>query len=114
MAAPLTDHPIKLNGFEVALPAKVDVILLAMPDSRDVKAERERLADWWFVHWFGGNLYCLRLKAGGPNVEGTPAQLHVPKHPWLLRARLDDAIPALFDQYPIHRERPFVFLSLRD
>jgi hypothetical protein len=110
----ITTNPVVLNGFEVKLPETIGVIVKSMPDPRDVKAERERLAGWWFVHWYWGKLYCLRLKSGGPNIEGQPMHLEVREHPWLLRARLDDALPAVFDRYPAHRHRPFSFLSQRE
>jgi hypothetical protein len=103
-----------LNGFDVELPAKVDVIVRPMPEPSDVKPERERLAGHWFVHWFRGELYCLRLRAGGPNIEGRPERLATADHPWLLRARLDDVIATVFDRYPALRLRPFSFLSRRD
>src|SRR5438270_5195202 len=82
-----------------------------MADSKNVAAEREHLDGWWFVHWYEGNIYCLRLKAGGPNIGGTPTQLEIAKHPWLLRARLEDAVSNVFDRYPAHRRRPFSFLA---
>ena len=111
---PRTSDPKVLNGFEIELPETVDVIIKSMADAGEVKAERERLADWWFIHWHGGKLYCLRLKAGGPNIDGQPAQLDVHEHPWLLRARLDEAISTVFDRYPAHRHHPFSFLSQRE
>lgn len=111
---PITSDPKVLNGFEVELPETVDVIIKLIADPGDVKAERERLADYWFVHWHGGKLYCLRLKAGGPNIDGQPAQLNVNEHPWLLRSRLDDAISTVFDRYPVYRHHPFSFLSQRE
>jgi hypothetical protein len=79
---------LTLNGFEVVLPTTVDVVLRSMPSPSDVAAERERLAGYWFVHWVGGVLYCLRLKGGGPNVAGEPKPLKVSDHPWMFRARL--------------------------
>jgi hypothetical protein len=48
---PVTSRPMVLNGFEIKLPETVAVIVRSIPDPRDVKAERERLAGWWFVHW---------------------------------------------------------------
>ena len=109
----VSDRPLVLNGFEVELPAEIDVIVRPLPDPEQVKAEREHLATHWFVHWFGGELYCLRLKAGGPNIGGRPARLRVAEHPWLLRARLDDVIELVFEQYAAIRLRPFSFLSRR-
>lgn len=111
---PVLDTALLLNGFRVELPAKIDVIVQPMADPGDVRAERERLAGHWFVHWLGGRLYCLRLKAGGPNINGRPARLKVAEHPWLLRARLDDVIATVFEQYPAVRHRPFSFLSRRE
>ena len=64
------NRPLLLNGFVAELPSELDVLVRPMPDPSEVKAERERLDAYWFVHWFGGELFCLRLKAGGPNVEG--------------------------------------------
>lgn len=106
--------PLVLNGFDVELPVEVDVVVRPMPESSGVKSERERLRGHWFVHWYGGQLYCLRLKAGGPNIEGHPARLATADHPWLLRARFDDIIANVFDKYPALRLRPFSFLSRRD
>lgn len=111
---PALAKPLVLNGFHVELPAEIDVIVRPMADAGEVKAERERLAGHWFVHWLGGKLYCLRLKAGGPNVSGQPDRLKVAAHPWLLRARLDDVIATVFEQYPAIRYRPFSFLSRRE
>ena len=109
-----SDHPLLLNGFEVELPAEVDVLVVPMVDPADVKVERIDFSGYWFVHWLGGKLYCLRLKAGGPNPSGTPARLHTNEHPWLLRARLDDMIETVFERYAALRHRPFTFLSQRD
>jgi len=111
---PALAKPLILNGFHVQLPAEIDVIVRPMADAGEVKAERERLAGHWFVHWLGGKLYCLRLKAGGPNMSGQPERLKVAAHPWLLRARLDDVIATVFEQYPAIRYRPFSFLSRRE
>jgi hypothetical protein len=89
----------------------VEVIVRPVPDPKDVKPERERLEGHWFVHWFGGELYHLRLKGGGPNVDGEPRTLRVRDHPWLLRARLDDTIGSALPKYEPIRERPFTFLA---
>ncbi|NJO32011.1 MAG: hypothetical protein HC869_01615 [Rhodospirillales bacterium] len=110
----VVDKPLVLNGFQVELPADIDVIIRPMPDPVEVRAERDRLASYWFVHWLGGELYCLRLRAGGPNLSGRRAQLKVIEHPWLLRARLDDVIATVFKRYPALRLRPFFFLSQRE
>lgn len=110
----VSDRPLVLNGFEVELPAEIDVIVRPLPDPEQVKTERERLATYWFVHWLGGELYCLRLKAGGPNISGRPQRLKVAEHPWLLRARLDDVIESVFEKYAAIRLRPFSFLSRRE
>ncbi len=103
-----------VGNCEVELPTEVDVIIRPLLDPEQVKTERERLADHWFVHWLGGELYCLRLKAGGPNISGRPERLKVAAHPWLLRARLDDVIELVFAQYAAIRLRPFSFLSKRE
>jgi hypothetical protein len=111
---PAPDRPLLLNGFAVELPAELDVIVRPMIDPADVKGERERLAGFWFVHWLSGNIYCLRLKSGGPNLSGVPARLKVNEHPWLLRARIDDVIETIFVRYTALRHRPFTFLSQHD
>jgi hypothetical protein len=108
---PAQAHPLVTNGFEVLLPEFVDVIVRSLPDPRDVKPERERLEGFWFVHWFDGKLFHLRLKSGGPNVDGDNQTLHVAGHPWLLRARLDDAIGAALPKYEPISRRPFTFLA---
>ncbi|WP_146739730.1 hypothetical protein, partial [Hyphomonas pacifica] len=53
------------NGLNVTLPDDVDVIVRDFTDGKLVADERERLRDHWFVHWFEGKLYHLRLRAGG-------------------------------------------------
>jgi hypothetical protein len=111
---PILGRPLILNGFCVELPTEIDVIVRPMPDPGEVKGERERLARHWFVHWLGGELYCIRLKAGGPNIAGEPHRLKVAEYPWLLRARLDDAIPNVFERYRAAGLRPFSFLAQRD
>jgi hypothetical protein len=103
-----------LNGFEVDLPAEIDVIVQSFPDASDVKDERDRLGSHWFVHWLDGELYCIRLKPGGPNILGHPRRLKTCDYPWLLRARLDDVIATVFDRYAALRRRPFSFLAQRD
>ncbi|WP_291198188.1 Piwi domain-containing protein [Hyphomonas sp.] len=101
------------NGLSVTLPDDVDVILRDFPDGKLVADERDRLRDHWYVHWFEGKLYHLRLRAGGPNVEGEPISLKTRAHPWLLRARLEDAVSEVFAQYEPFRQRPFSFLALK-
>lgn len=101
------------NGFEVTLPEVVDVVIRDLPDPKEVKAERERLKTFWFVHWLGGKLYHLRLQGGGPNIEGNLSKLETKMHPWLLRSRLDDAIGMALPKYEALRERPFTFLAQR-
>lgn len=103
--------PLTTNGFEVDLPATIDVVR-ELADPKDVKAERERLDGHWFVHWLGGKLYHLRLRGGGPNIDGEPKTLNVTEHPWLLRARLDDAIGTALRKYEPIRERPFTLPPL--
>jgi Piwi domain len=104
-------HPLFTNGFKVDLPEKVDVVVREFPNPADVKAERQRLEGFWFVHWVGGKLYHLRLKSGGPNVDGVLEALSVGDHPWLLRARIDDVIGDAVSQYEPIRLRPFTFLA---
>ena len=99
------------NGFEVDVPGEVEAIVRDLPDPSEVKLERERLASFWFVHWIDGKLFHLRLKAGGPNVEGKPVALPTAMHPWLLRARLDDAIEFAMPKYAALKKRPFTFLA---
>src|SRR6266403_154242 len=113
MSHPALAHarPLFTNGFNVNLPEAVDVIVRDFPHPSDVKAERQRLQDYWFLHWVGGKLYHLRLKSGGPNVDGEMQNLRVSEHPWLLRARLDDAIGQAVSQYDPIRVSPFTFLA---
>lgn len=103
-----------LNGYEIELPPEVEVIVRPLPDPTAVKPERERLAGHWFVHWMGGQLYCLRLKTGGPNISGDRRQIPTHECVWLLRARVDDIIETVFDRYHAHRYRPFTILAQRD
>ena len=102
---------IDTNGFEIALPESVSAIVRDVPDPRDVSPERERLSGYWFVHWLGGKLYHLRLRAGGPNVDGQESTIATNQHPWLLRARLEDAISEVFHKYDPQKLRPFRFLA---
>ncbi|WP_192357303.1 argonaute/piwi family protein [Mesorhizobium mediterraneum] len=104
-------RPLASNGFEVSLPGQLDVIVRALPDPSEVKAERARLKGYWFVHWFDGKLFHLRLKAGGPNVDGNHEVLETAAHPWLFRARLDDALEDALPNYSAVRQRPFTFLA---
>jgi hypothetical protein len=115
MSYPASQHarPLLTNGFNVNLPEAVDVIVHDFPYPSDVKAERQRLQDYWFLHWVGGKLYHLRLNSGGPNVDGEMQSLRVSEHPWLLRARLDDVIGQGVSQYNPIRVPPFTFLAQR-
>ena len=102
------------NGFKVILPDTVDVLVREFPDGAAVKAERERVSDHWFVHWFQGMLYYLRLKDGGPTVSGRQHSLNTRDHPWLLRSRLEDSVGEVFHMYePIWR-RPFTFRAKKE
>lgn len=103
--------PLLTNGFSVELPETMDVVIREFPHPGEVKAERERLNGFWFVHWVGGRLYHLRLHNGGPNVDGTVRPLRVAEHPWLLRARIDDVVGDAVSQYEPIRRRPFTFLA---
>lgn len=67
--------PLVTNGFEVELPKEIEVTVRDLSDPSEVKAERERLSGYWFIHWSDGKLFHLRLKAGGPNIEGQPIVL---------------------------------------
>ena len=104
-------RPLLTNGFKVELPETIDVIVREFPHPSEVKAERQRLDGHWFVHWVGGRLYHLRLRSGGPNVDGEVKPLRVSEHPWLLRARIDDVIGDAVSQYEPIRVRPFTFLA---
>ncbi|MBI1204955.1 MAG: hypothetical protein GC182_20830 [Rhodopseudomonas sp.] len=106
-------RPLVTNGFAVELPDLIEVLVRDFPDPKEFKAERERLDGYWFIHWVGGKLYHLRLKAGGPNVEGDPKSIRVSEYAWLLRSRLDDAIGAALPKYNPVRQRPFTFLAQR-
>jgi hypothetical protein len=110
----VSNGPLVLNGFEIELPEEIDVVVRPLPSPSDVKAERERLGEHWFVHWLGGELYAIRLKPGGPNVAGEQRRLKVADHPWFLRSRLDDVIATVFPQYEALRQRPFSFLAQRE
>lgn len=104
-------HPLVSNGFEVILPGQVEVIVRDLLDASEVKEERTRLNGYWFVHWFDGKLFHLRLKAGGPNVDGEHKLLRTADHPWLLRSRLDDALEEALPRYAAVKKRPFTFLA---
>jgi len=106
-------RPLTTNGFEVILPAMVEVITREIDDPTEVRSERERLRDHWFVHYHEGRLYHLRLRAGGPNVEGETVLISTQDHPWLLRSRLEDAVAEAMPQYEALRQRPFTFLAKR-
>ena len=103
--------PLVTNGFEVVLPETVEVLVRDFPDGAEVKAERERVSDHWFVHWFKGMLYYLRLKGGGVNVSGRTVTLRTREHPWLLRSCLEDSVAEVFHKYEPLRRRPFTFLA---
>ena len=92
--------PLVTNGFEVILPDTVEVLVRDFPDGAAVKAERERVSGHWFVHWFQGTLYYLRLKGGGPNVSGGPLTLDTLDHPWLLRSCLEGELYLIIDSAP--------------
>lgn len=104
-------HPLTSNGFEIALPDQVEIIVRDLPDPSSIKEERARLKGFWFVHWLDGKLFHLRLKAGGPNVDGEHKTIRTADHPWLLRARLDDALEEAIPRYAAIRKRPFTFLA---
>jgi hypothetical protein len=103
-----------INGFEIGLPTHIELLVRPMAKPADVKPERDRLSGYWFVHWWGGNLYGLRLKGGGPNVTGQSRDMPARDCLWLLRARLDDVIGSVFERYTALRSRPFTFLAQRE
>lgn len=106
------ERALTTNGFKIDLPETVEVLIRDFPSPSEVKAERQRLGEYWFLHWAGGKLYHLRLKAGGPNVDGDPRIIPTASVLWLLRARIDDAIGTTLKYEPI-RVRPFTFLAQR-
>lgn len=99
------------NGFEVSLPERVEAIVRDFPNPTEVGFERDRLSSHWFTHWTGGKLYHLREKSGGPNLDGKEVSLETRQHPWLLRARLEDAMAEVFPNYDPLKLRPFTFLA---
>lgn len=99
------------NGFVVETPELIELVVREMPSPSDVKAERERLQGFWFVHWAGGKLYHLRLRAGGPNVDGEQLSASASQYGWLLRSRVDDVIGVALPKYNPIRRRPFTFLA---
>jgi hypothetical protein len=107
----LQTRPLVTNGFRIELPGTIDAVVRDFPIPSEVKAERNRLQNYWFVHWVGGRLYHLRLQSGGPNVDGELLTLRVNEHPWLVRARIDDVIGEAVAQYEPIRVRPFTFLA---
>ena len=109
----LRPRPLVTNGFIVETPDLIDLIVRDMPSPSDVKTERERLKDFWSVHWAGGKLYHLRLNAGGPNVDGKQLTAPAEQYRWLLRARVDDVIGVALPKYQAIRVRPFTFLAQR-
>ena len=106
-------RPLVTNGFVVETPDLIELVVRDMPSPAEVKAERERLRDFWFVHWVGGKLYHLRLSAGGPNVDGQQLTAPASQYGWLLRARVDDVIGVALPKYQPIRQRPFTFLAQR-
>ncbi|MCP1830713.1 hypothetical protein J2R76_007413 [Bradyrhizobium sp. USDA 4532] len=106
-------RPLVTNGFIVETPDLIDFVVRDMPSPAEVKAERERLRGFWFVHWAGGKLYHLRLSAGGPNVDGQQLSARTSQYGWFLRARIDDVIGLALPKYQAIRQRPFTFLAQR-
>jgi len=109
----LRSRPLVTNGFIVETPSVVDLVVRDMPSPSDVKAERERLKDFWSLHWAGGKLYHLRLSAGGPNVDGQQLTAPASQYGWLLRSRVDDVVGVALPKYQPIRVRPFTFLAQR-
>ncbi len=110
-AAPMSTRRLFTNGFELKAPEVVEVIVREWPDPSEVKVERQRMDGYWFLHWFGGQLYYLRLKPGGPNVQGKSVEIETARHPWLLRSRVEDAMESALPKYSALRKRPFTFLA---
>ena len=103
-----------LNGFSVSVPETIEVLVRPLEDPREVKGERQRLAEFWAVHWRDGQLWHLRLKAGGPNVEGVAKTIRGQQALGLIRARLEDVFAEVFSQYDPLRVRPFTFVAQKD
>lgn len=99
------------NGFVVETPDVIELVVREVPNPSDVKAERERLQGFWFVHWAGGKLYHLRLRAGGPNVDGEQLSAQASQYGWLLRSRVEDVIGIALPKYDPIWQRPFTFLA---
>ncbi|TGQ80241.1 hypothetical protein EN850_13235 [Mesorhizobium sp. M8A.F.Ca.ET.207.01.1.1] len=110
-APALSVRPLVTNGFEVKLPAQVEAVVRDLVDPSEVREERKRIGGYWFVHRMAGRLFYIRLKAGGPNVDGDSTIVRTADQPWLLRARLDDAIEEALPKYEAVRKRPFTFLA---
>lgn len=103
-----------LNGFSVSIPETLEILSRPLLDPGDVKAERVRLAGHWFVHWREGQLFHLRLRPGGPNIDGEARTVSGLEVPGLIRSRLEDVMPAMFAKYDPLRLRPFTFTAQRD
>ena len=55
----LRSRPLVTNGFIVETPNVVDLVVRDMSSPSDVKAERERLKDFWSLHWAGGGSFTI-------------------------------------------------------
>lgn len=108
---------VSLNGFSLTFSSPTFTVFEQdLPEPKDVKSLRERLASEWFLRWHGGKLYGIPRVEQPQTTLGKQVTLTVTDHNSLhiLTDRLNDILPSVFPKYNTFRRRPFAFLGQKD
>ena len=108
---------VSLNGFLVSFPSKTFTIYEQdLPDPKELKPLREKMAHEWFLHWRAGKVYGIPRIDQPQVVLNRKVTLPVNDHNSLhiLTDRLNDLLPTIFPMYSVFRSRPFAFLAQKD
>jgi hypothetical protein len=102
---------ITLNAFAVSFSSPRLTAWVRPGGPSDIGSLRESHGGEWFFHLREGKIYGVPTVPSPTNEPGRKEELAVDDHLWVLKARIAEELPSVFEKYEPFRRRPFSILA---
>lgn len=102
---------IKLNAFSVQFSSPSLTAWVTKGGPTEIRELREEHGRDWFFHLRDGRIYGVPTGEDVDDGPGDMTELAVDEHLWVLKGRIADELPNVFEKYEPFRRRPFSILA---
>ena len=102
---------IKLNAFSVQFSSPSLTAWIKRGGPTEIRELREAHGGDWFFHLRDGRIYGVPKAEEVADGPGERQELAVGDHLWVLKGRIADELPNVFEKYEPFRRRPFSILA---